>query len=245
MARDLGPVTNTGISGATTALRLVGGTVDGPPTTGTFAVGDYVISRNGRVYVCVIAGTPGTWTSSDDAQMVKRSVKHVTEFGDGTGGTYNSTAGTYGNGQWTGMPSTVGGSGVSAGERILVGHGAGNDNGIYVVTTVGSGANGVWDRASDFYHASQVPSSGLLVYNHNGNERWLLQNSPTVIGGASGSAMFFVPSPGYMQTSGTLSSATDTVSASGVVKTYVDTAIAGVSGGGAEDIELMMWLNGV
>src|SRR5438105_9693790 len=51
----------TGLTGATQVTRYVGGVATVAPTTGTFAVGDYVISRNGKVFVCTVAGTPGTW----------------------------------------------------------------------------------------------------------------------------------------------------------------------------------------
>jgi hypothetical protein len=51
----------TGLTGAVTASRYVGGTASVAPTTGTFAVGDYVITATGRVWVCTVAGTSGTW----------------------------------------------------------------------------------------------------------------------------------------------------------------------------------------
>jgi hypothetical protein len=51
-----------GLTGATAATRYVGGTTSGAPTTGTFAVGDYIVDQTGKIYVCTTAGTPGTWT---------------------------------------------------------------------------------------------------------------------------------------------------------------------------------------
>ena len=51
----------TGMAGATAGTRFVGGTTSGAPTTGTFAVGDYVVDQTGAMYVCTVAGTPGTW----------------------------------------------------------------------------------------------------------------------------------------------------------------------------------------
>lgn len=51
----------TGLTGATQVTRYVGGVATVAPTTGTFAIGDYVISRNGKIFVCTVAGTPGTW----------------------------------------------------------------------------------------------------------------------------------------------------------------------------------------
>ncbi|HEY3363964.1 MAG TPA: hypothetical protein VGK74_02775 [Symbiobacteriaceae bacterium] len=51
----------TGLTGATAASRYVGATVAGPPVSGTFAVGDFVIDQTAAIWVCSVAGTPGTW----------------------------------------------------------------------------------------------------------------------------------------------------------------------------------------
>jgi hypothetical protein len=61
-ALDFAP---TGLVGAHEKSRYVGATTSGPPTLGTFQVGDYVVSRNnGLIYVCVVGGSPGTWTTT-------------------------------------------------------------------------------------------------------------------------------------------------------------------------------------
>ena len=52
----------TGLAGATGATRYVGGTASIAPTSGTFAIGDFVVTANAKIYVCTAAGTPGTWT---------------------------------------------------------------------------------------------------------------------------------------------------------------------------------------
>lgn len=57
----IAPLPIAGMTGAVQATRWVGGTTSGAPTTGTFAVGDYVIARDGAVFICTTAGTPGTW----------------------------------------------------------------------------------------------------------------------------------------------------------------------------------------
>jgi hypothetical protein len=49
------------LTGATAATRYVGAVALGPPTSGTFAGGDFVIDQTGLVWVCSSAGTPGTW----------------------------------------------------------------------------------------------------------------------------------------------------------------------------------------
>lgn len=52
-----------GLTGAVGATRYVGGTASVAPTTGTFAVGDFVITAAGGIFICTVAGTPGTWVA--------------------------------------------------------------------------------------------------------------------------------------------------------------------------------------
>jgi hypothetical protein len=54
----------TGLQGATKESRYVGGTVSGPPIEGTFRVGDYILASDGHLWICVIEGSPGTWSES-------------------------------------------------------------------------------------------------------------------------------------------------------------------------------------
>src|SRR6185437_4154150 len=54
----------TGLTGATAPTRYVGGTASGAPSTGTFAAGDFVIDQTGSVWVCTVAGSPGTWVNT-------------------------------------------------------------------------------------------------------------------------------------------------------------------------------------
>jgi hypothetical protein len=49
------------LTGAASATRWVGGTTAGPPSSGTFVTGDFVIAQNGRVWICTAGGSPGTW----------------------------------------------------------------------------------------------------------------------------------------------------------------------------------------
>lgn len=57
----------TGLPGATAASRYVGGTTNGYPGSGNFAVGDYVVDQTGNIWICTVSGNPGTWeeTSTD------------------------------------------------------------------------------------------------------------------------------------------------------------------------------------
>lgn len=52
-----------GLTGATAAARFAGATTSGAPTSGTFAAGDFTVDQTGNIYVCTVAGTPGTWVS--------------------------------------------------------------------------------------------------------------------------------------------------------------------------------------
>lgn len=74
--------TVAGLTGATTASRYVGGTTTGSPTTGTFAVGDYVVAQDGKVWVCTTAGTPGTWFHAGAGSMSATNVKDYGAKGD-------------------------------------------------------------------------------------------------------------------------------------------------------------------
>ncbi len=55
-------------TGATGLLagRFVGVTVSGSPTSGTFEVGDYILTRNGNIWTCTASGSPGTWLTPTD-----------------------------------------------------------------------------------------------------------------------------------------------------------------------------------
>jgi hypothetical protein len=56
-------VTAAGLTGATAISRYAGASASGAPASGTFAVGDYVIDQTGAVWICTVAGTPGTWVA--------------------------------------------------------------------------------------------------------------------------------------------------------------------------------------
>ena len=63
----------SGLTGATAATRYVGGTTNGAPTSGTFAVGDFIVDQTATIWVCTTAGTPGTWWSTISNHAVLRS----------------------------------------------------------------------------------------------------------------------------------------------------------------------------
>jgi hypothetical protein len=131
---------------------------------------------------------------------VKASVK-LASTGN-ISGTYNSTGGTSGRGQFTAMANTNAtlDSGVAgnlvAGDRLLLkDQSTAAQNGIWVVTTVGTGANGVWDRATDFDQDAEVTAGAFVFVEQgttNGDSGWVLTtDNPITIGGASGTSLAF------------------------------------------------------
>lgn len=112
-------------------------------------------------------------------------------------GTYNATAGTSGRGQFTAMANTaIDGIALVANDRILIkDQSSGAQNGIWVITTVGSGVNGVWDRATDFDQDAEVTSGAFTFVSQgtvNAGTGWVLTTAdPIIIGGGSGTVLAF------------------------------------------------------
>jgi hypothetical protein len=71
-----------GLTGATAATRFVGATAGGAPTSGTFSVGDFVIDQTAMVWICVTAGSPGTWAPSSQFDLVLRSANATAGIGE-------------------------------------------------------------------------------------------------------------------------------------------------------------------
>lgn len=107
--------------------------------------------------------------------------------------TYNSTGGSSARGQFTAAPNTLDGVSLAVGNRILLkNQSTGAQNGIWVVTTVGTGSNGVWDRATDFDSDSEVTDSVFVLVQEGtqATTNWVLTtNAPITVGGASGTSL--------------------------------------------------------
>lgn len=77
---------------------------------------------------------------------------------------------TFSAGQHTGCPDTLDGVSLAVDDRILLrAQTAGQESGIYVVTTLGTGANGVWDRADDADSTSELESAHVFVNEGTAN----------------------------------------------------------------------------
>jgi hypothetical protein len=125
---------------------------------------------------------------------VKASVRLATTSGSGNVGTYNATNGAASRGQITAAPSVVDGISVLIGNRILVKNQTnGAANGIYTVSTVGTGANGVWDRATDFDADSEVTANAFTFIEEGStlaDTAWVITTDGNItIGGASGTVI--------------------------------------------------------
>lgn len=59
-----------GASPANTASRLVGAMAAGPPASGTWAQYDRVVDLTGIEWLCISAGTPGTWIAMGTGQQL-------------------------------------------------------------------------------------------------------------------------------------------------------------------------------
>lgn len=76
-----------GLTGATASTRYVGGTASGPPTSGTFAVGDFIVSQDGYIWICITAGSPGGWVRGDGVLWKDRCNRANSATSPGSGWT--------------------------------------------------------------------------------------------------------------------------------------------------------------
>jgi hypothetical protein len=72
----------TGEPGAATTSAWVGGTAGGAPVTGTWTVGSFIVDVTGKIFICTVAGTPGTWVdvSSTRAPSLALGASQSTNF---------------------------------------------------------------------------------------------------------------------------------------------------------------------
>lgn len=110
------------------------------------------------------------------------------------GGSYDPVGGATYRGRLTGMPNTVDGVLLVGGDRVLVKNQTdATQNGIWVVTSLGTGVDGVWDRAPDFDEDAEVTSGARLNVTlglTNKETAWVLtSDDPITIGGFAGSAL--------------------------------------------------------
>ena len=86
-----------------------------------------------------------------------------------------------------GAPATVDGVSLSLNDRVLVtAQSTGSQNGLYYVTTVGSGSNGTWTRTTDANQTGEI-DAGMIVMVTEGtvyaDTQWkLITDNPITVG---------------------------------------------------------------
>ena len=91
-----------GLTGATAPTSYAGGTVSGPPITGTWTTGQWVVDQSGQIWACISGGTSGTWrrVGHDPWQFfpedygAKGDGRRVIDAATTTGSTSNLTSAT-------------------------------------------------------------------------------------------------------------------------------------------------------
>lgn len=85
-----------------------------------------------------------------------------------------------------GAPDTVDGVSLAVNDRVLVkDQTTGSENGIYVVTTVGTGVNGVWARVEDFF-TGDIVERGCIVFTQAGGSVNALKGFQITSAGTAG-----------------------------------------------------------
>lgn len=141
-----------------------------------------------------------------------------------------------------GAPNSLDGKALALGDRILVkDQTTPSQNGIYTVTTLGTGANGVWTRSVDADQAAEV-TSGLYVFVEEGTANntsgfVLSTPNPIVVGTTSLSFTQFsgagqiAAGNGLTKSGNTLSVVTNNASNITVTAGGIDLATTGVGAG--------------
>jgi len=137
-----------------------------------------------------------------------------------------------------GAPNVLDGVTLAANDRILVkDQSTGSQNGLYYVSTLGTGSNGTWTRASDADATGEV-SAGLFVWVNEGtlagDTGWVLTTNDTItIGSTSltfqqftGVGQLSVTAPLVKTAPNSLSVSAATTSASGVAELADNTETA-------------------
>jgi hypothetical protein len=173
----------SGVTGATTVTKYVGGTVSGAPMSGTYSVGDYVISQDGNVYVYK---TPGSWNQSGNGtflplaggtmsgaiDMASHEIKGVTDF-EVSGVTGANVVTRYVGGTVSGAPMS---GTYQVGDYIVS-----QDGNIYIYKTPGT-----WVQSGgSFLPLAGGTMSGAINMNTNNEVKGVSDLSVSGISGAT------------------------------------------------------------
>lgn len=154
---------------------------------GSLSEGELAYSETSRT-VWIGDSGPSVKAVSGDGVRVRPYARLKTQSNLGT---YSATGGATSRGQLTGMPSTHDSLSLAAGDIILVAAQTNQAaNGVYRVSTLGSGANGVWDRI-EWLDEQDDAVNGVHCWvqeGTNAGQLWMLTNAQGyTLGGGSGS----------------------------------------------------------
>lgn len=114
--------------------------------------------------------------------------------------TYAATGGTSARGQITAAPNTLDGLTLVVGDRLLKNQSVAAQNGIWVVTAVGTGATGVWDRAADWDADGEVLANTwtrVTAGTQNQDSLWRVTDTGTIVVGGTGGTSIVFASTGF------------------------------------------------
>lgn len=113
----------SGLTGSVAASRYVGATATGAPSTGAHIVGDFAIDQTGKIWICTVNGTPGTFVQVGAGGTATVSVQELDGTPTVAASLINFPNGTLtdnGSGSVTYTPSGGGGGGSSAGANLYL-----------------------------------------------------------------------------------------------------------------------------
>lgn len=154
-----------GTTGAVTATRYAGGTALGPPSSGTFTTGDFVIGIGGYVWICLTGGTPGTWTLAGIARSTFSNATYTVLSTD----VYVAQTGTLSASRAVTLPAA---SSVPAGWRVIIQDESGSATSVntIVITRAGTDTiNGATTETIGFAYGSRMlVSDGTSKWSFDG-----------------------------------------------------------------------------
>ena len=174
----------TGLPGATAASRHAGATASGAPTTGTFAVGDFIVDQSGSTWICTASSqTASATTASGNGNLITFTASNSFSPGQYVNVTGFSNTGYNVSNAYIGSASSTQFTVVSSATGSTTGTGTAVTTGTWTrqlpSTTQVAGKNGfingdfgVWQRGTSF-----TVGSGASTYTA---DRWLYQSDSSL-----------------------------------------------------------------
>jgi len=174
----------TGLPGATAASRYAGATASGAPTSGTFAVGDFIVDQSGSTWICTASSqTASATTASGNGNLITFTASNSFSPGQYVNVTGFSNTGYNVSNAYINSASSTQFTVVSSATGSTTGTGTAVTTGTWTrqlpSTTQVAGKNGfingdfgVWQRGTSF-----TVGSGASTYTA---DRWLYQSDSSL-----------------------------------------------------------------